>query len=103
MIIIHTHKVICSRSILPDTRVKIKRHENVSSFEYDFSGVDVVAAAVESCGPAEATCSNKQCIPKSKVCDGEVDCSDGSDETRCSTFENSLVVLDYKERKKKQY
>lgn len=72
--------------------------ENISLFKYDsiISGVDAVASVVESCGPSEATCSNKQCIPKSKVCDGEVDCSDGSDETRCSTFENSLAILDYK-------
>lgn len=57
------------------------------------SGVDVVVPAIESCGPNEATCSNKQCILKSKVCDGEIDCSDGSDETRCSTFENLLAII----------
>lgn len=38
----------------------------------------------EACGYNEATCSNKECIPKSKICDGQIDCSDGSDETRCS-------------------
>ncbi|XP_020284881.1 basement membrane-specific heparan sulfate proteoglycan core protein isoform X6 [Pseudomyrmex gracilis] len=32
----------------------------------------------------EATCSNGDCIPKSYVCDSKYDCSDGSDEMRCS-------------------
>lgn len=50
------------------------------------SGVDVTVPPIEACGLNEATCSNKQCILKTKVCDGELDCSDGSDETRCSMF-----------------
>lgn len=54
-------------------------------------GVDVTVRPVEACGLNEATCSNKQCILKTKVCDGQIDCSDGSDETRCSMFKfNSL-------------
>jgi len=50
------------------------------------SGIDVTVRPIESCGLNEATCSNKQCILKTKVCDGQIDCLDGSDETRCSTF-----------------
>lgn len=49
-------------------------------------GVDVTVRPLEACGLNEATCSNKQCILKTKVCDGQIDCSDGSDETRCSMF-----------------
>ncbi|XP_049843588.1 basement membrane-specific heparan sulfate proteoglycan core protein isoform X30 [Schistocerca gregaria] len=37
-----------------------------------------------TCQPYEATCANLDCIPKEKVCDGNFDCVDGSDEMRCS-------------------
>ncbi|XP_076180736.1 terribly reduced optic lobes isoform X6 [Ptiloglossa arizonensis] len=36
------------------------------------------------CHYDEATCSNRECIPKSYICNGRVDCTDGSDEMRCS-------------------
>ncbi|XP_024936745.1 basement membrane-specific heparan sulfate proteoglycan core protein [Cephus cinctus] len=36
------------------------------------------------CGYNEATCSNGDCIPKSNICDGKYDCTDGSDEYRCN-------------------
>ena len=35
------------------------------------------------CRQDEATCTNGQCIPRDYLCDGEQDCSDGSDETSC--------------------
>ncbi|XP_015437459.1 PREDICTED: basement membrane-specific heparan sulfate proteoglycan core protein [Dufourea novaeangliae] len=37
-----------------------------------------------TCQYDEATCSNGDCIPKSYVCNGRLDCTDGSDEMRCS-------------------
>ncbi|XP_076397846.1 terribly reduced optic lobes isoform X10 [Megachile rotundata] len=37
-----------------------------------------------ACSYDEATCSNGDCIPKSWVCNGRLDCTDGSDEMRCS-------------------
>ncbi|XP_076481709.1 terribly reduced optic lobes isoform X6 [Bombus vancouverensis nearcticus] len=37
-----------------------------------------------ACQYDEATCSNGECIPKSYVCNGRLDCTDGSDEMRCS-------------------
>ncbi|XP_048488585.1 basement membrane-specific heparan sulfate proteoglycan core protein isoform X3 [Plutella xylostella] len=36
-----------------------------------------------ACKPNEATCGNGQCIPKSAVCDGKRDCTDGADEDEC--------------------
>uniref|UniRef100_A0A672JSL9 Kunitz-type protease inhibitor 1-like n=1 Tax=Sinocyclocheilus grahami TaxID=75366 RepID=A0A672JSL9_SINGR len=37
-----------------------------------------------ACGPDHFSCSNKCCIEKDLECDGEAQCSDGSDETECS-------------------
>ncbi|XP_078577348.1 trypsin-3-like [Branchiostoma floridae x Branchiostoma japonicum] len=37
-----------------------------------------------SCSASDFQCSNGNCIPGSWECDGEADCSDGSDEASCS-------------------
>ncbi|CAH2103371.1 unnamed protein product [Euphydryas editha] len=37
-----------------------------------------------ACQSYQATCSNGQCINKKSVCDGKIDCSDGSDEESCN-------------------
>ncbi|KAM3968767.1 basement membrane-specific heparan sulfate proteoglycan core protein isoform 3-T3 [Aphomia sociella] len=42
-----------------------------------------VAPPFPSCRPTDATCRNGQCISKASVCDGNRDCSDGSDEDNC--------------------
>ncbi|XP_054857961.1 basement membrane-specific heparan sulfate proteoglycan core protein isoform X3 [Eublepharis macularius] len=37
------------------------------------------------CRKDEAPCSNKQCVLRDYLCDGEKDCQDGSDELNCGT------------------
>ncbi|KAI5699533.1 hypothetical protein M8J75_004395 [Diaphorina citri] len=48
--------------------------------------VDPTTPAPRACAQNEATCANGECISRSKVCNGNYDCSDGSDEMRCSTY-----------------
>lgn len=42
-----------------------------------------------ACGPEHFTCSNNCCISEDLECDGEAQCSDGSDETQCSNCEKT--------------
>ncbi|XP_035236655.1 basement membrane-specific heparan sulfate proteoglycan core protein-like isoform X3 [Anguilla anguilla] len=37
------------------------------------------------CKAGQATCQNGECIPRDYLCDGERDCTDGSDEIKCGT------------------
>ncbi|XP_055079317.1 basement membrane-specific heparan sulfate proteoglycan core protein isoform X9 [Periophthalmus magnuspinnatus] len=37
------------------------------------------------CRVDQATCQSGECIPRDYICDGQRDCSDGSDEFRCGT------------------
>ncbi|XP_050682975.1 basement membrane-specific heparan sulfate proteoglycan core protein isoform X5 [Leptidea sinapis] len=43
----------------------------------------VYIPSYESCAAHEATCGNGQCIPKTALCNGINECSDGSDEDAC--------------------
>jgi len=43
-------------------------------------------ANVSACGYNQFQCQTRRnCISQCKVCDGDFDCSDGSDEANCST------------------
>ncbi|XP_072101165.1 basement membrane-specific heparan sulfate proteoglycan core protein isoform X3 [Mobula birostris] len=43
------------------------------------------ATFMRPCSIDKAVCQNGQCIPRDYLCDGERDCSDGSDELDCGT------------------
>ncbi|XP_073683065.1 kunitz-type protease inhibitor 1a isoform X1 [Garra rufa] len=47
----------------------------------------------EVCGPDHFTCSNNCCIQKELECDGEAQCSDGSDEAECSRLDKKFRRL----------
>ena len=38
------------------------------------------------CTSDQFTCANGQCVPMAARCDGNIDCTDGSDESNCGTL-----------------
>ena len=60
------------------------------SFELCMHLVNVFVAGIlpttrppTACGFSEATCANGECIDRAAICDGDIDCSDRSDEASC--------------------
>ena len=43
------------------------------------------------CGAAQFQCHNKECIGVHKVCNGEWECGDGSDELNCSKSHSMYI------------
>ncbi|BFZ23346.1 hypothetical protein BsWGS_26385 [Bradybaena similaris] len=59
--------------------------EAVARLEVEYIGPPTATPPPDGpCSREESTCSNGQCIPKDYVCDGEQDCTDGSDERSCT-------------------
>ena len=51
-------------------------------------GIIPTARPPAACASYEATCANGECIDRGAICDGDIDCSDGSDESSCSKYSN---------------
>jgi len=49
---------------------------------------------VLACGYNQFQCqTGRNCISQCKVCDGDFDCSDGSDEANCSMYHTNTIFL----------
>ena len=76
----------------------------VSSLVHSFTGVEnstCVGVTVAACDIGEFTCiRDRSCTDIHKVCDGQVNCADGSDELDCGKllfvepFTPKLVTID---------
>ncbi|MGH0155775.1 UNVERIFIED_CONTAM: hypothetical protein FKN15_030080 [Acipenser sinensis] len=55
-------------------------------------------AVKKTCAPTDFTCQNGQCIPARWLCDGEAECSDGSDEagSTCNLLNKRVYWVDSK-------
>lgn len=67
------------------------------NLDFCFTDPEPVTRPPLACGRNESTCSNGECVPKHFVCNGHYDCTDGSDEMRCSKFIIFIefIILEY--------
>jgi len=55
-----------------------------------------VCVNVLACGYNQFQCrTRRNCISQCKVCDGDYDCTDGSDEANCSTYRTVRILITY--------
>ena len=49
------------------------------------------------CTSDQFTCANGQCVPMAARCDGNIDCTDGSDESNCGTLMFKKLIIPTKQ------
>lgn len=64
-----------------------------SEIEIVFSFPFSPCVPAHRCTRTEFQCGSGQCIPRTYVCDHEIDCEDGSDEHSCRTVTSSFWVM----------
>ena len=84
------HKFKRSKLIFEMCRIPSKRLRNLSHLL--LPGTVILTS---DCNGDRFHCRNgPQCIPRSSVCDGVIDCADHSDETNCTQFQCPGIVCD---------
>ncbi|GFR68373.1 heparan sulfate proteoglycan 2 [Elysia marginata] len=70
------------KCVVNSARGPVEAHARLS---VEYAGPSVIDPGPDGpCGRDQSTCGNGQCIPRDYVCDGEADCTDGSDESQCN-------------------
>merc|ERR1719454_711558 len=66
---------------------------------FDVEWTVVPESEIDDCGPEEFLCPHvvtqeDVCLPRSKICDGEVNCYEGKDEAECDLTCGGTIVID---------
>lgn len=67
---------------------RVMVNDQQDSISFDLNNIDAApvnpgSQETKVCDIVEATCRNGECVSKSVLCNGVMDCSDGSDEQNC--------------------
>jgi hypothetical protein len=65
------------------------------NLDFDFA-FDTMYCLLTDCAEGEVMCDVSRCIPQSKICDGETDCDDHSDESNCVACAATEISCDNK-------
>ena len=66
---------------------RCKNQKKTPTFPWSFNWMmctDYLSSHTVTCSSRTFQCNNRQCVPSSGHCDGNQDCSDGSDEINCT-------------------
>ncbi|XP_053148282.1 uncharacterized protein LOC128343362 isoform X2 [Hemicordylus capensis] len=73
------------------TSVPVTTHQ-MQSITLPLSIKSLLHQSVHPCRKDEAVCPNQQCIPRKLLCNGDRDCSDGSDELNCDPASKAVCL-----------